>query len=387
MDQFIQRILDLAIAIQQIPAPTFHEAERAEFVRARFAEEGLQGVEMDSTGNVYACFGSDEQSPSGKRQPLIVSAHLDTVFSLDIDLSASRERERILAPGIGDNSLGVAGLFSLVWALRERGLSLPGDLWLVANVCEEGLGNLRGMQAVVDRFELRREPGTRQAGQSGIKTATRPLAYIVVEGMALGQVYQRGLGVRRFRLGVQTAGGHSWIDYGQPSAIHELTALATRITALKLPGQPRTTLNVGIISGGSSVNTIAAEAMLELDLRSEDSATLEEVVRQVEQIVSSLQKPGVEVSWEAIGRRPAGEIPAEHPLVRLAQDCLRAVGLEPRLNIGSTDANLPLSLGLPAITIGLTTGGRAHTVHEYINIPPLDKGVEQLVSLVSRAWD
>ena len=387
MDQFIQRILDLAVAIQQIPAPTFHEAKRAEFVHARFKEEGLQGVEIDSTGNVYACLGSNRQSLSGKCRPLIVSAHLDTVFSLDIDLSTRRERERILAPGIGDNSLGVAGLFALVWALRERRLSLPGDLWLVANVCEEGLGNLRGMQAVVDRFELHREHNDRQPGLSGTKTGTRPLAYIVVEGMSLGQVYQRGLGVRRFRVSVQTAGGHSWIDFGQPSAVHELTALATRITALKLPSRPRTTLNVGIISGGSSVNTIAAEAMLELDLRSEDSATLEEVVRQVKQIVSIPQKPGVVVNWEAIGKRPAGEIPTEHPLVRLAQDCLRSVDLEPRLNIGSTDANLPLSLGLPAVTIGLSTGGRAHTVHEYINIPPLEKGVEQLVRLVSKAWD
>ncbi len=387
MDQFIQRILDMAIAIQQIPGPTFHEAKRAEFVHARFAEEGLQRVETDSTGNVYACLGSDQQSPSVKCRPLIVSAHLDTVFSLDIDLSTRCEPERILGPGIGDNSLGVAGLFALVWALRQRRLSLPGDLWLVANVCEEGLGNLRGMQAVVDRFEPHRDHSDRAPGTSDRKTGTRPLAYIVVEGMSLGQVYQRGLGVRRFRVSVQTAGGHSWIDFGQPSAVHELTALATRITALKLPSRPRTTLNVGTISGGSSVNTIAAKAMLELDLRSEDGATLDEVVRQVEQIVSSLKKPGVVVNWEAIGKRPAGEIPAEHPLVRLAQDCLRAVNLEPHLNIGSTDANLPLSLGLPAITIGLTNGGRAHTVHEFINIPPLEKGMEQLVRLVSKAWD
>jgi tripeptide aminopeptidase len=387
MDQFIQRILDLAVAIQQIPAPTFHEAQRAEFVRARFAEEGLQDVEIDSTGNVFARLVSGQPSPSGQPQPLIVSAHLDTVFSLDIDLSARRERERILAPGIGDNSLGVAGLFGLVWALRERRSSLPGDLWLVANVCEEGLGNLRGMQAVIERFELLRKRRTRRTGSTGSKNGTRPLAYIIIEGMALGTISRHGLGVRRFRLRVQTAGGHSWIDFGQPSAIHELTALATRVTALKLPEQPRTTLNVGIISGGSSINSIAADAMLELDLRSEDGATLDEVVKQVEQIVTMPQKPGVVVNWEAIGNRPAGEIPAGHPLVRLAQDCLRAVGMDPRLNISSTDANLPLSLGLPAVTVGLTTGGRAHTVHEYINIPPLEKGLEQLVELVSRAWD
>jgi tripeptide aminopeptidase len=369
MNYCIPKLLDLAIAIQQIPAPTFHEAERAEFVRARFAQEELQDVEMDSAGNVYARFSTNRPPSSIKRQPLILSAHLDTVFPANVDLSARHEPERILGPGIGDNSLGVAGLFGLIWKLRERSLTLPGDLWLVANVCEEGLGNLRGMKAVVERF------------------GHEPLAYIVVEGMAFGQVYQRGLGVRRYRLNVRTAGGHSWIDYGQPSAVHELTAISTRITALELPRSPRTTLNVGVISGGSSVNTIAAEAMLELDLRSESAATLDELARQVEQMVCSMQKPGVTIEFEVIGQRPWGELPAEHRLVKLAQDCLHSVGVEARLNIGSTDANLPLSLGLPAVTIGLTTGGKAHTVHEFINVDPLEKGLEQLVRLVSRAWD
>jgi acetylornithine deacetylase/succinyl-diaminopimelate desuccinylase-like protein len=320
---------------------------------------------------VYARVGSDNPQPDANTisKPLIVSAHLDTVFPTNVDLTVLHEPERILAPGIGDNSLGVAGLFGLLWALRGRGVCLSGDLWLVANVCEEGLGNLRGIKAVVDRF------------------GSRPLAYIVVEGMALGQIYQRGLGVQRYRLSVRTAGGHSWIDYGQPSAVHELAALSTRITALEMPHQPRTTLNVGIISGGSSVNTIAAEAMLELDLRSESAATLKNVAGQVEQIVYSVQKPGVRIELETIGQRPSGELPAEHWLVKLAEECLCSVGLEARLSIGSTDANLPLSLGLPSITVGLTTGGKAHSVHEYINVAPLKKGVEQLVRLVSKAWD
>ena len=245
-------------------------------------------------------------------KPLVVSAHLDTVFPTSVDLSVRREPERILAPGIGDNSLGVAGLFGLLWALRNKHISLPGDLWLVANVCEEGLGNLRGMQALVERF------------------GSRSLAYIVVEGMALGQVYQRGLGVQRYRLTVRTAGGHSWIDYGQPSAVHELTALSTCITALELPRQPRTTLNVGIISGGSSVNTIAAEAMLELDLRSESATALKDLAGQVEQIVHSVQKPGVRIELETIGKRPSGELAPEHKLVKLAQACLNSLGIEAR---------------------------------------------------------
>jgi tripeptide aminopeptidase len=364
MNSLITRVLDRAIAIQQIPAPTFHEAERAGFVRTRFAEEALADVSLDEAGNVYARLVS-----SGSGKELVVSAHLDTVFPGSFDLHCERGPERILAPGIGDNSLGVACLFGLVWALRERHLSLPGDLWLVANVCEEGLGDLRGIRAVVDRF------------------GALPLAYIVLEGMALGQVYHRGLGVRRYRLTVRTSGGHSWIDYGQPSAVHELTALSTRITALELPRTPRSTLNIGVISGGSSVNTIAAEAMLELDLRSEGAETLEALAAQVDQIARAAEKPGVSVELEIIGQRPSGEIPPDHPLVKLAQDCLRTVGIEPRLNIGSTDANLPLSRGIPAVTIGLTTGSRAHSVQEFINIEPLEKGMEQLIGLVSRAWE
>jgi acetylornithine deacetylase/succinyl-diaminopimelate desuccinylase-like protein len=371
MTNLIPRLLDLAIALQQIPAPTVHEAERARFVCARFLEEGLQDVEIDSVGNVYARIVGGKPPPGVHvpYRPLVVSAHLDTVFPANVDLGLRREPDRLLAPGIGDNSLGVAGLFGLLWALRERSLVLPGDVWLVANVCEEGLGNLRGMQALVDRF------------------GSAPLAYIVVEGMALGQIYQRGLGVQRYRLSVQTAGGHSWNDYGQPSAVHELTALSTRITSLELPRQPRTTLNVGIISGGSSVNTIAAEAMLELDLRSESAAALKALAGQVEQIVHSVHKPGVKIELESIGKRPSGELAAEHQLVKLAQECVRAVGLEARLSIGSTDANLPLSLGFPSITVGLTTGGKSHSVYEYINIAPLEKGVEQLVRLVSQVWD
>jgi tripeptide aminopeptidase len=364
MNSLISRLLDRAIAIQQIPSPTFHERERAEFVRQCFMQENLADVDMDATGNVFARLQGSE---SGKA--LVVSAHLDTVFPMNVDLHCDREPERILGPGIGDNSAGIACLYGLVWGLRQRQISLPGDLWLVANVCEEGLGDLRGMRSVVDRF------------------GTNPVAYLILEGMTLGQVYHRGLGVRRYRISIRTSGGHSWNDYGQPSAVHELTALSTRITALDLPRSPRSTLNIGIISGGSSINTIAAEAMLELDLRSENSSTLDDLAEKVTQLAKGVAKPGVSVELELIGERPSGEIPPSHPLVCLAEDCLRNLGVEPHLNIGSTDANLPLSRGIPAVTIGLTTGGRAHSVHEFINIAPLENGLEQVISLVSRIWD
>ena len=360
----LNRLLDLAVAIQQIPAPTFHERRRAGFIRSRFEADGLRDVALDPVGNVFGRLPG-----TGAAKPLVVSAHMDTVFPSGTDLSVEREPGRITGPGIGDNSIGVAGLSGLVWTLAERGRPLPGDMWLVANVCEEGLGNLRGMLAVLERF------------------GDPPQAYLVLEGMALGQVYHRALGVRRYRISVRTPGGHSWIDYGRPSAVHELTTLAAGITSLKVPSEPRTTLNVGMISGGTSVNTIAAEASLELDLRSEQWQTLEQVADAVEEMADKARGEGVEVEVEVIGQRPAGEIPADHALVKLAQDCLRGVGLEPRLNIGSTDANLPLSRGFPAVTVGLTTGAGAHTVHEYIHTEPLAKGLEQVVRLVSRAWD
>jgi tripeptide aminopeptidase len=291
----INQVLDLALAIQQIPAPTFQEEERAAFVREWFLAEELSDVTIDEAGNVYARLPG-----SGTARPLVVSAHLDTVFPITTSLQATRESERIAGPGIGDNSLGVAGLFGLAWALKqETVLPLPGDVWLAANVGEEGLGDLRGMKAVVARF------------------GDQPAAYIVLEGMSLGRVYHRGLGVQRYRITARTRGGHSWVDYGQPSAIHELSTLVTQLTALPLPEQPRTTLNVGIIQGGTSVNTIAAEAHLELDLRSEEVEALAALIGQVEGLVATSNRAEVEIDAQIIGQRPAGEINPDHLEYRL----------------------------------------------------------------------
>ena len=356
------QILDLAIQIQQIPAPTFAEGARAAFVRTRFMEaERLTDVEIDADGNVFARLPGAGDAP-----PLVVSAHLDTVFPHDTDLSVRRTADKISAPGIGDNSLGVAGLFGLLWQLRSQRIPLPGDLWLVANVCEEGLGDLKGMRAVVDRF------------------GDTPRAYIILEGMMYGEVVHRALGVQRYRITVRTEGGHSWADYGRPSAVHELAGLVARLTALKLPAQPRTTLNVGMISGGTSVNTIAARASLELDLRSEEAGSLQNLVREVEALVAAANRPGVDVRAAIIGQRPAGYLSKDHPLVQKAVQSLKMQGEPARLLIGSTDANIPLSRGLPGVCIGLTRGGGAHTLDEFIDPTHLEKGMAQLVNLVER---
>lgn len=357
--QLVNRVLELAIAIQQIPAPTSHERERGAYIQDQFLQEGLVDIAIDEVGNVYGRLPGKTTS-----QPIIVSAHLDTVFPLDTDLHVERLADRITGPGIGDNAIGVAGLFGLVWEMEQRQVVLNSDLWFVANVGEEGLGNLRGMRALVDRF------------------ADQPRAYLVLEGMALGQIYHRGLGVSRYRITVTTSGGHSWVDYGRPSAVHELAQIITRLHALEIPEQPRTTLNVGVIAGGSSVNTIAAEAHLDLDLRSEDQAILGDLVSKIDSVTQNFQSPDVRITLELIGQRPVGGISQDHPLVEFGVKGLETVGIKPRLNIGSTDANIPLSLGYPAICIGLTTGNGAHTVKEFIHTPPLLMGMHQLLWIV-----
>jgi acetylornithine deacetylase/succinyl-diaminopimelate desuccinylase-like protein len=188
--------------------------------------------------------------------------------------------------------------------------------------------------------------------------------------------------VRRYQIEFHTAGGHSWVDYGHPSANHELASFVTRLTSLPLAQQPRTTLNVGVIAGGFSVNTIAAQAKFELDLRSEGIEELAHLCAQVEALIETSRRPDVQISAHLIGDRPAGELPATHPLIGLAMDCLEKIGLTPALNIGSTDANIPLSLGLPAVCIGLTAGGGAHTLNEFISVEPVRLGILQLVNLV-----
>jgi tripeptide aminopeptidase len=362
-NDLVNRVVERAVQIQQIPAPTFQEAQRAELIRQLFVQEQLADVCMDEAGNVLGRFPGN-----GAAKPLIVSAHMDTVFPAETDLRVRRGAGLIHGPGLGDNSLGVAALFGLIWVLRERAISLAGDVWFVANVCEEGLGDLRGMKVLVDRFgaEVR--------------------AYLVIEGLALGHIYHRAVGVKRYRVTARTGGGHSWSDYGLPSAVHELAKLVVALTSLSLPAHPRTTMNIGKISGGTSVNVIASQASLDLDLRSEGPEALAVLVSAAEKLIRQGNRPGVTMEAEVIGQRPAGEIPATHRLVSLAKDCLREQQVDYGLISGSTDANVPLSKGYPAIVLGVTNGGSAHTVHEFINTAPVAQGLEQLVRFVSRVW-
>ena len=261
----------------------------------------------------------------------------------------------------------MAALFGILWAIRERQIELKHDVWFVANVGEEGLGDLRGMRGVVERF------GGDEIG------------YLILEGLALGHVYHRAIGVRRYRITAKTRGGHSWSDYGQPSAVHELAALVTQLTQIRLPREPRTTMNVGTLHGGTGVNVLAAEAKCELDLRSEDPLVLAKIISQVEDMILHWNHEGVKIQAEVIGERPAGQIPVDHPMVKLALDCVQVQGLDATLTTGSTDANIPLSKGFPAVVMGVTTGSGAHTLSEQVDTEPIQKGIESLIRFVELA--
>ncbi|WP_420644118.1 M20/M25/M40 family metallo-hydrolase [Candidatus Leptofilum sp.] len=366
--QFPERVAEIvsqAIAIQQIPAPTFAEAERAAYLAQRFSKLGLQDVSQDELHNVYGRFpGSQPHSHT----PVIISAHSDTVFPADTDLTIREEGSVTHGPGIGDNSTGVAGLIGLVESLKLHGIRPLANIWLVANVGEEGLGDLRGMRAVVERF-----------GGNAI--------YLVVEGGLFGQISHQAIGVRRYEITFRTAGGHSWGNFGQRSAIHELGKFIAAIDKLKVPTSPKTTYNVGVIEGGTSINSIAQSAKLLLDLRSEAPERLAILVAEVEKLVAHWQaQPELQVEMIQIGNRPAGQLPRNAPLVRQAVAALRQVGCDKISFIASsTDANVPLSLGYTAVCIGLTESGNAHRLDEYMDSTHLPAGMGQLLLLALSA--
>lgn len=368
MDAFTageQNLVNLCIQVQQIAAPTGAEQQRAAWVEGEFERLGLADISQDALFNVYA------RIPGQQRQPaLLISAHTDTVFPAETDLTIrhAARQHRVYGPGIGDNSTGVAALLTLAATLTQLP-SLPVDIWLVANTGEEGLGDLRGMRAAVDRLQ----------GELG--------ACIVIEGTGLKRVVHRALGSQRFRIRVKAPGGHSWSDFGAPSAVHVLVQLAAELTQLAPPASPRTTFNIGRIGGGTSVNTIAQAAELELDLRSEDANALQAIVAQTMAVVQRhqtiWQEKNVQISADVIGNRPGGQLEEDHPLVVAAYRSLAASGVTAQRSqsMSSTDANIPLSRGLPAVCIGITEGGNAHRLEEWINTTLLPVGMKHLLQL------
>ncbi|MEM7112799.1 MAG: M20/M25/M40 family metallo-hydrolase [Chloroflexota bacterium] len=367
--QISEQSVETILSIQQIAAPTFAEAERASYVEAQFAVLGLTDVEQDKLHNVYGRFPGRRSGAKTSLPPVIISAHTDTVFPIETDLATRRQGNIIYGPGIGDNSTGVAGLLLLIDTLNQHNLQPAADLWFVANVGEEGMGDLCGMRAVGKRFG---------------PEAT----YLVVEGGLYGQIAHQAIGVRRFRIDVETGGGHSWANFGRPSAIHALGHIISQFDGISVPRNPKTTYNVGVISGGTSINTIAQNASCLLDLRSEDNAALQTLVGEAKAIVEQVRQrkwegSRVKIKMTQVGNRPSGALPRQAPLVTWAEAALHAVGC-PKVTyiIGSTDANIPLSMGANAVCIGLTKSGNAHRFDEYVDISKLPQGLGQLLLLI-----
>lgn len=359
-DELVPRVLDLTERIAAVSAPTGEEGERSRLVAQLFADRGLP-VEVDHLGDVVATLRRSDGAASGE-PPVLLAAHLDTVFAAGTPLTIRREKERLSGPGIGDNSLGVAAILSLPELLQAVASPRRVDVLLVANVGEEGLGNLRGMRAVMD---------------------ARPnvAAAIAVEGHNLGRVTHIAVGSRRLRLTARGPGGHSWGDFGRPSAIHALARLIADLDALPLSRHPKTTLNVGMIEGGVSVNSVAPTASCLVDLRSVDETSLARLVDRVDRAASMANRGSITVTSEILGERPAGVVPLDSPIIRLADATLAALGIETTYDASSTDANIPISRDTPALCVGLTTGGNVHREDEFIDVAPLGTGLAQLALL------
>lgn len=361
----VDKTLNLAIEIQQIPSPTGSEEGIANFLEQKFKALDLSEVHQDTIHNVYG-----KVTGTGSQPPLVISAHTDTVFPLGTDLSIRYENNHhsglkfIYGPGLADNALGVAGLIVVADTLSKADFQTESDIWFVGNVGEEGLGNLQGMRALVSRF-----------GDQA--------TYIVLEGGSFGHVFNQAIGVRRFSIRVETGGGHSWGDFGNKSAIHELSKIISLLDAIQLPEDPKTTLNVGVIEGGTTINSIAARASCQVDLRSTAPEVLDHLVDLVTGIVQKVNA-GTEVlaTMTEIGNRPAGIIPRNSALPRLAKQALQEVGFkEVSFMAGSTDANIPISRGIPAVCIGLANSANTHRLDEFLDPTHLGKGLSQLLLL------
>jgi acetylornithine deacetylase/succinyl-diaminopimelate desuccinylase-like protein len=354
LDARADGIVEEAIRICQIAAPTLDEGERAAHVRDRFAALGLADVRIDAAGNARGRRPGNGNGPS-----VAVITHLDTVFPRGTDLSVKRQDGRLAAPGLGDNSISIAAALGIAQALAASGVQTGGDLYFAATTGEEGLGDLKGMRALMP--ELRDRVG----------------AVLIVDGFTLGRIVHEAVGSRRYKVTYTSRGGHSWAHFPSPSAIHILGRAIADISRLEVPAEPKTTFNIGVITGGTTVNTIAAEADMLVDMRSLDRQCLMDLERRVLAIVERQATDGSgRATLEMVGDRPAGVIPADHPLVRTCGAIYKAFGIATYSKPASTEANIPLAMGIPAVCVSVTRGDNEHRLDEYIETGPLPTGLK-----------
>jgi tripeptide aminopeptidase len=339
--------------ITEIPAPPFKERPRAEYFLARLVELGFKDAAIDAEGNVIAL----RKGSGGGRPKLVVSAHLDTVFPEGTDVTVKERDGVVLAPGIGDDSRGLAALLSLIRSLEQNAIVTVGDLMLVATVGEEELGNLRGVKAL-----FRDHPDID--------------GFISIDGLGVSRVVNQATGSHRYEMIFRGPGGHSFQEFGLPSAIHAMGRAIARISELQTPADPKTTFTVGTVSGGTSVNAIAAEAKMTVDMRSNSTEELLKLEKRLLELVNEAvveenarwKSDKLSVEIKLIGDRPAGIVATDSPMLLATQRAVTAPTRAPRVTFAgsSTDSNLAMSLGIPAVTVGGGgEGGNWHSRNEW----------------------
>jgi tripeptide aminopeptidase len=368
-----QDIVRDQIAVSEIAAPTGEEGDRARWVARRFEALRLTDVRLDDAGNAIGRRPGKIDAP-----PVVVCAHLDTVFPRQTRVSVTRDGNRLSGPGIGDNGRGVAAMLALAAAIDGETLAPERPIDFVGTTGEEGTGDLRGAKCVFAHDH-------RDAA-----------AAVILDGAGDERIVHRALGSRRYRLTFQGPGGHSWTAFGVPNAVHAAAIATARLARLSLPASPRTTVSVGRIGGGISVNSIPDRAWVEVDVRSASPAMIERMDRQVRDAASAaaieenarraIGTTPLTCKVDVIGERPAGETPSDHPLVLAAMEATRLIGRDPELAIASTDANIPISLGIPAVAIGAGgRGGDAHTPAEWFENTEGTLGLSRALGVVISA--
>lgn len=346
-----QRTISDQIAINEVPAPPFHEKARAQYYKERLEEAGLEEVREDSEGNVFGVYKGTGNGPR-----IFISAHLDTVFAEGTDVTVHEKEGKLYAPGIADNARGLAVILSVIRAFKEAGIKTVGDIVFGGDVGEEGLGDLRGVKAF-------------------FRENVDVDGYIAVDGTKEQIITYLATGSRRYEITYRGPGGHSWNAFGLPSAIHALGRAIAKIGEVRTPEHPKTTFTVGTITGGTSVNSIAAEATMLLDLRSASESELKNLETTVMKLLDEAaaeenarwNSSETTVDIKLVGDRPAGQQEPDAVIVQAAWAATEAVGMAPEFGpASSTDANLPMSLGIPAIRLcGGGKEGNNHSLNEW----------------------
>jgi acetylornithine deacetylase/succinyl-diaminopimelate desuccinylase-like protein len=379
-------IADFQLAITAVPAPSFAEQARAAWLSERLQPLGL-ATSTDAAGNLLALRPGLQPAACPPAPAIAVSAHLDTVFPAATPLQPLRQNALLLGPGISDNASGLAALWALASAFHAVGIVTALPLLFVANTGEEGEGNLRGMR------HLYRDRLSAATTVPDATPAPSIALLVALDGAGTDNIITQALGSRRFEVVISGPGGHSWSDHGTPNPIVAAALVVNALFRIPLPVEPRTTLNVGSIEGGTSINTIPERAVLKVDFRSSDPRRLEELEQRLRRAVeeacaeveahSPQSRPRLSHSIAMVGERPAGELSAASPLLAAVRAVDAHLGIRSALLRASTDANIPLSLGLEAVTLGAGgAGGGAHTLHEWYDPAGREQALKRLALLI-----